>query len=367
MRVLFLVSDRGWSARARALLVAARGLAARGHDVSLACESECPVQIRASESDVPVISMGQDASAAGATWQLRRTLQDREVDVVVVHTDAELLIASSAVRLGRGAGAVIQRIPPFALAHQGRGARLASRIAPTGLLFSTEADREAADVKRYRVPSAVAPLGVDPSEHERVLEVTKASIGAPPESRLIVCVHDGGDKRTFLTVLRTLALLAPRHPELHLAVVGAAHLDELRMHGAALGISSMVTYLGSRHDELSVIRAANVGWVAAEGDAAAFAALDFMAFRIPVLAERNPLTEHYVADGIAGVLLAPADPTTTAASVAAFLAKEEQCVAMGNAGRTRLQREFPVEAMIRGFEQAITGAVERGGSPQPVP
>lgn len=359
MRVLFLVSDGGWSARARAFLLAARGLSARGHDVVIACESERPVQIRAAQSEVPIISLDQDSSTAGTAWQLRKVLQERDVDVVFVHSEAELLIASSAVRLGRGAGAVVQRLSPFAVANQSRKTRIATRIAPTGLLFSTEADRQAADVTRYRVPPAVAPLSVDLTEHESAREVTKASLEVPPESRLIVCVHDGVDKRRVMTVLRTLALLAPRHPELHLAVVGAARQDELRMHGAALGINPMVTYLGARDDEVSILRAADVGWVAADGDAAAFAALDFMAFRIPVLAERNPLTEHYVADGIAGLLLAPADPTTTAASVTAFLAKDEQRVAMGNAGRARLQREFSYEAMIRGFEQAIAGAVER--------
>lgn len=359
MRVLFLVSDRGWSARGRAFLLAARGLSARGHDALIACESECPVQIRASQSEVQIVSLDHDASAAGSAWQLRRTLQERDVDVVFVHTDAELLIASSAVRLGRGAGAVIRRVSPFAIASQGRGTRFASRIAPTGLLFSTEADRQAADVTGYRVPPAVAPLGVDLTEHESAREGARASFGAPPESRLIVCVHDGVDKRKVMTVLRTLALLAPRHPELHLAVVGADRQDELRMHGAALGINARVIYLGVREDELSILRAADVGWVAADGDAAAFAALDFMAFRIPVLAERSPLTEHYVADGIAGALLAPADPPTTAASVTAFLAKDEQRVAMGKAGRARLERDFSYEAMVRGFEQAIAGAVER--------
>jgi glycosyltransferase involved in cell wall biosynthesis len=231
-------------------------------------------------------------------------------------------------------------------------------------LFSTGADRAAADVGRHRVPSAVAPLGVDVAEHERARAVTKATLGAQDGSRLIVCVHDGVDKRRVYTVLRTLALLAPRHPELHLAIVGATEHDELRMHGAALGINALVTYVDPTENELSIIRAADVGWVAADGDAAALGALDFMACSTAVLAERSALTEHYVADGIAGLLLAPADPTTTAAAVAAFLAKDEQCVAMGKAGRARLDREFSHEAMIRGFEQAITGSAQR--SPQPV-
>lgn len=135
------------------------------------------------------------------------------------------------------------------------------------------------------------------------------------------------------------------------------------MEGAALGINTRVTYLGARDDELAVLRTADVGWVAADGDAAAFAALDFMAFRAPIVAERSPLTEHYVADGIAGVLLpraeTPPEVTKLAASVAAFLAKKEPRLAMGKAARARLEREFPFDAMVDGFETAGSGVRQR--------
>jgi hypothetical protein len=174
MRVLFLVSDKSWSARARAFVIAARGLAARGHDVMIACESQCPVQVRVAEGEVPVVALEPDASAAGDTWQLRKTLQEQSVDVVFVHTEEELLMASSAARLGRAGTAVIRRIPPFEVVNNGHGARFATRIASTGLLFSTEADRTAADATRSRVPAAVAPLSVDPADRHWVLRPTRA-------------------------------------------------------------------------------------------------------------------------------------------------------------------------------------------------
>lgn len=357
MRVLFLVSDDCWNASTRAFVLGARGLAARGHDVMLGCNSECAVQVRANEAGIPLVALPRGVSSAASAVHLRRALQEKDVHVIFAHTEAELLVAGSALRLGRRGGAVIRRVPPFAVVSQGRGVKIAARIAPTGLLFSTDQDRHAADAKRYRVPSAVAPLAVDVTVHDTVREIAKLSIGAPAAGRLIVCVHDGSDKQRVFAALRTLALLAPRHPELHLAIVGGGPQDDLRMEGAALGINAIVTYLGPRDDELSILRAADVGWIAADGDAGAFAALDFMALRKPVLSERTPLAEHFVADGIAGVLLPKADATTTAASVAAFLAKDEQGVQMGNAGRARLQRDFPYEAMIHGFEQAVGGAL----------
>lgn len=362
MHAVFLIPDAEWSGRARAFVVAARGLAQRGHEVLLVCQEECPVQVRIAGAGVPVAAMPAGTGAAGSALQLRQLLRQREMGVVFVHSEAEHLAAASALRFGRG-GAVVRRVPPFAVGPSGRLGRVAAGMAASGLLFSTRADRDAAGAGGPRLPAAVAPIGLDPAEHDAARAASRAELGLAAGARLIVCVHDGVDVHQVLTAMRTLSLLAARHPELHLAILGAVRTDELRMQAAALGITASVSFPGARDDELGVLRAADAGWIAAQGDAAAFGALDFMAFRVPVIAERSPLTEHYIADGIAGVLLPPADPPLTAAAVAAFLAKDEQRVAMGNAGRLRLQRDFPLEPMVRGFEEAA----EAAGRPQAQP
>lgn len=362
---LFLVSGDRWSASARAFVLAARGLAARGHDVALACETDCPVHVHAQASELPIVALHPKTSATGEGWRLRGTVRDRDIDAVFVHSDSELLTASSAVRFARGAGRVIRRIPPFVVVPPTRRAGIAARIAPAGLLFTTEADRDAATgIERFRIPPAVAPLAVDIDSYTSITPATRETLRAPARARVIVCIQDGAHMQQVFTAIRALSLLAPRHPELHLVIIGPGSMDEMRMHGAALGVNAMVSYLEHRDDTLSIIRAADVGWIAAGGDAAAFAALDCMASGVPIVAERTPLTEHYVADGIAGILLASANATVIAASVAAFLAKGDRRTQMGQAGRARLQREFPYDAMLRGYEQAM-GAAVGAGAPAP--
>src|SRR5262249_59729415 len=122
-------------------------------------------------------------------------------------------------------------------------------------------------------------------------------------------------------------------------------------HASALAVNASITFLGDIEDTRPLMRAANIGWVAAEGDAGAFACLDAMACRLPVIAERTLLTQQYVADGITGLLLAQGDPPDTASDVAEFIADRSRCAAMGNAGRARVQRDFPDSAMIDGFER----------------
>jgi len=193
-----------------------------------------------------------------------------------------------------------------------------------------------------------------------VQPLTLAAIGANDGDQLIACVYDSTARRRIAALLRAVALLAPRHPGLRLAIVGpGAEDDDLRMHAAALGITEIVAYVGQRLDQQAVLSAAELAWVAAGGDNAAFGYLDLMALRVPVLAERDALSSRYVADGICGVLLAQPDPGTMAARIAVLLAHGERRSAMGNAGRARVTRDFSEQDMVDGFERATEIARDR--------
>ena len=55
----------------------------------------------------------------------------------------------------------------------------------------------------------------------------------------------------------------------------------------------------------------------------------------------------------------PPDPAAMAARIAVLLAHEERRVAMGNAGRARVTRDFAEQSMIEGFERATEIARDR--------
>lgn len=363
MRALFYIGEQRWSGCARAFVAAARGLSSRGHHVTLIGPGGSAAVRRAESLGVDTVPMDPDATAAGDAWGLRRVLQERFVEVAFVHTDREQLVVSSAMRLAER-GAVIRRVPAFLTPALLRSGRFALRIASAGLLFTTQEEMTQAmassEIANLPLPPMVAPLGVDAASYDALRPVARASLNVPPASLLIVCAYDPGARLRLATAMRTLALLIPRHPEIHLAVLGPGSLDDdLRMHAAALGVSSSVSFLGQRTDDLAVLRAADAGWVVAGGDDGAFAFLDLMAMRIPVLADRSPISQHYVADGISGLLLSPGAPSRTAAAVAPFVVHQDLRSAMGNAGRTRVQRDFSESEMIDGFERAGAAATDR--------
>ena len=131
------------------------------------------------------------------------------------------------------------------------------------------------------------------------------------------------------------------------------------MHAAALGITRAVSYLGERDDDLAVLRAADLGWVVSGEDSGAYAALDFMAMRIPVVADRGTVAHRYIADGITGAALPPGDTPSIAAVVAELLGNDAERLAMGKAGRVRIARDYSERAMLDALQRATESGRDR--------
>lgn len=360
MRLLFYHSARAWSGEARAFAAAARGLHARGHQITYVCAPESVVEARVATAGHDVIPMRMDGAWALSSLRLRRTLAGRFTEVVLVHTAREQKVASLAAFLA-GRSAMLRRVPSGGASSAGEQSRWATRLAATGLVVSTDDDlRDLPVLKRLRFEPVAAPLGVNVESYETIRPVPRPSLGAGAQSPLVVGVCDRGARARAATMLRAVSLLAPNHPDLRLALVGPGSDDEdLRMHAAALGLTRIVSFAGERDDDLAVLRAADLGWVVSTGDAAAFACLDFMAMKVPVLADRGGIAGTYVADGITGLLLPPTDAPATAAALARLLAHDDQRTAMGAAGRARVAREFTAAAMLDGFERAAAAAADR--------
>ena len=106
--------------------------------------------------------------------------------------------------------------------------------------FHASKDATEATLTGWAIPPCVAPLGVDAAPFDAVEPCRAASIGAVQRRaahRLLRTIRRAAHR--IATVFRTLALLAPRHPELHVVVFGPGSLDEeLRMHAAALGVNA---------------------------------------------------------------------------------------------------------------------------------
>jgi glycosyltransferase involved in cell wall biosynthesis len=241
----------------------------------------------------------------------------------------------------------------------------AARLAPTSYLFANETDRRAADVPKNAIETGIAQLGVNVDNYPTGAKTPPGTDAAGdanqnPELDYVVCIYDPTSRGRAATAIRTVSMLAPRHPNLRLMIVGQGSDDEdLRMQAAALRVLHLVSFLGERDDQTSLMQDAHLGWVVAEADTGAFGILDLMALGIPTVASEGGIAQRYVAHGISGALYPSDDSASTAAAVADMLKSEEAREAMGKAARTRVAREFPESEMFEAFDRAANNARTR--------
>jgi glycosyltransferase involved in cell wall biosynthesis len=355
MNVLFFVGDAGWTARARIFSAAAHGLAARGHEVTLACPAG-PAVDRADPKAVGIVRLDPDSSAAVGTFDFRRVATERSLDVVFVHAAREQLIAGSGLRFARG-GRVVRRVGLFE-AHDDSG-MITERLAPARLVVST--NTEAASFVNAGLPSPrVVPLGVDVEAALALPALTHRDLHLRDDAIVVACPYALNGRPRLLNVLRAVGLLAVRHPRLRVIVFGdRATDDDLRMQAAALGVAPLVQFIdGAKVDAAAVMKASDLVWVAADHDAGALGCLDAMAAGRTIIAERSPTIDHFMADGINGTAIPDGETSAIAAAVANAIVRADARAAQGAAGQARARREWGLDHMIDGFERAALASAE---------
>lgn len=349
VNVLFFIGDPDWTARARIFVMAAHGLAERDHTVSIACPPG-PIIDRIDTRHVHIVRIDPLASSAIGTFDFRRVSQERALDAAFVHTAREQFMVGAGMRFGKG-GVLLRRLGMFESRTDEPG-MLTARMAPARLVVTTEAEASAGD--KTGTPF-IAPLGIDAAATDAVAPHDRRALRLRDDAMVVACPYAPNGRVRLLNVMRTVALIAPRHQRLRVVVYGhRATDDDLRMQAAALGVARLMQFVdGHTVDAIALAKSSDFVWVAADHDAGALGCLDAMAAGRPVIAERSKVTEYFIADGINGTLLPEGDPASVASAIASVISRTETRETYGSAGRARVQREFSLPAMIDGFERAI--------------
>jgi glycosyltransferase involved in cell wall biosynthesis len=360
VRVCFYHLDREWSARARIFADAAAALRGRGFEVTIVCARESEVARRFGVLGLETIVLRTDGGWLRAAWRLRSVLKRHFVEVIFAHSEFEQLAAAAAARLS-DRGAVVRRVPALGRITMGRDARLAMRLAATAFLFSSPEDlrgaaasaRALARALAQALEPAVAPLGVAGAEPRGASDARDGTL------RTIAVIFDAAQRDRVSTVLRSVAMLAERHPELRCALIGPPGNDDaLRIQAAALGIAEVVRWVADPGDRQDAIATADIAWLVAESDDLALGLLDCFARGVGVIADRTPLSTRFVTDGVEGILTSGLDAAGFASLFAALIADDQRRAALGSAASAAVTR-WPVGATVDGFEQAATAARDR--------
>nr|WP_314542794.1 TIGR03088 family PEP-CTERM/XrtA system glycosyltransferase [uncultured Massilia sp.] len=195
------------------------------------------------------------------------------------------------------------------------------------------------DTERFRP----APVATDPSEPWQA------------EGAFVIgTVGRLQDVKDHATLVDAFALLRDMLPEqrarLRLVLVGDGPLRaRLEEKIAAAGLQDGVWLAGARRDVAPAMRSFSLFALSSIAEGTPVTMLEAMASGLPIVSTAVGGIPDLVQDGVDGALVPPSDPRALAEALASYVRDEAQARRHGAAGRTRIENNYSIAAMLASY------------------
>lgn len=183
---------------------------------------------------------------------------------------------------------------------------------------------------------------------------------APPGAVILGTVGRMSGEKDQLTLVHAFARackLCP-HSMLRLILVGDGPLKtniEQEIH--AMQLVQQVWMPGARSDVAEILRSLDIFVLPSLGEGISNTVLEAMASGLAVIATRVGGNPELVVENETGALVPAADPEAMAQSIANYVTQSILMRRHGHAGRTRIEREYSMAAMVRQYMAVYDAAL----------
>lgn len=332
-------------------------------DLRVIClqDSTGPLRARYEAAGVPVhvfpIRKLYGWVAVQQGYRLMRYLRREAIDVVHAHDIYSNVFVVPWARMA-GVRVIASRRwwEGFSGLHWQISSRLAYRFADVALANSELIagllrDREAVpDTRVSVVPNFVDEVAfVPPTERER--DELLARLKLTEEDRILGIVANLLPIKDHVSLLRAVARLSPRFPQLRLVVVGDGEnrtmLEYLARH---LGIAEKVRFAGRIMGGPNIHYIFEVSVLCSLSEGLSNSILEAMAAGRPVVATDVGASRDAVLDGRTGILVPPRDPERLAAALDGLLSDPRRASSLGERGQRRAAERYSPQAAIEALE-----------------
>lgn len=353
MRVLHVDSASGWRGGQNQALLTARGMAARGHPVLLACQKGGVLseRARASGLDVETLVFRGDlwpAAALGLGALVRRF----RPDVVQLH-DPHALLAGQLAARSRAPCVATRRVdfplrgPLSRAKYRGCAAVIAVSQRIRGVLEAAGLDPTRLRVVYEGVPDR-APL---PGGRQAL-----RALGLAEDALVVGNVAALTDHKDHATLLAAAGLVVAAEPRARFVIAGDGELRaSLEARAGALGLGGRCLFLGFREDVDRLIPAFDVFCLSSHLEGLGTSLLDAMCFGRPIVATAAGGIPEAVQDGVNGRLAPARDPQALARALLETLASPSLRAAWGASGRALFEQRFTEARMVEETLRVLEG------------
>jgi glycosyltransferase involved in cell wall biosynthesis len=344
VRIVHVDSARGWRGGQNQVLLTARGMERRGHEVIVACRARSALRDRARAAglDVQEIAFGGDF-VPGPVFALRSLVRRFRADVVHVHDPhaaaAALWLGSPPTRL------IASRRVDFGLRgplSRWKYARC-RRVIAVSQAVARVLERDGLPAARVRVVYEGVPDRAPARGGEDALRALGVPAGVPVVGNVAALTAH----KDHATLLAAAARVLARIPEARFVIVGQGELEgPLRAQARALGVEGRVLFAGFRADVDGLLPAFDVFCLSSHMEGLGTSLLDAMCYGRAVVGTAAGGIPEAVEDGVTGRVVPPRQPEALAAALTEVLVDRARREAMGKAGRARFLARFTADRMV---------------------
>jgi glycosyltransferase involved in cell wall biosynthesis len=267
-------------------------------------------------------------------------------------------------------------VPHIITMHGGRyyNDRLRRRLALRAAIAASDqvvaVSESLADAisKDLRVPrSKVAMLSNGVRHAEPGAVTLRQELRLSPDDRLIVAVGNLYPVKGHVHAIDALAQLARRHPSVHLAISGRGELEgALLARAREHDLENRVHLLGLRSDVPAVLAAADLFVLPSLSEGLPLALLEAMFAGCPIVATDVGQVRVALANGTAGSLVEPGNPSALAAALDRLLADPAEARRLGGIAALRAAGEYDLSRMVQRYAGVYREAMRSRGKPRGV-
>ena len=361
MKILYVSEAIGWSGGTQQALMMAGALQKRGHRITLACQAESELKIRAELVGLPtaMVRMRQDYDVP-ASFEIAKLVRALGIDVLhAQHPTAHALALMAAYWSSPRVFAVTRRVVfPLRRNLFSRLKYLSSRI--NGYVAISEA------VRSELTRAGVRPDRIEliPSVMNRPLatreegQALRKEWGFPPNALVITTLANYADFKGQDYLMGAVAKVIAEFPNARFLLAGR-DTEKLSPLVQRLQVSSHVHLAGFRADVAQALAASDIFVLPSLQEAAGTALREAMAAGLPSIGTRVGGIPESIENGKTGLLVPPADSDALAEALKRYLRQPEECAHFGKEGQVFVNQHFSLPAASQKMEAFYQRLVSR--------
>ena len=359
LRVLHTEASLGWGGQEIRILTEARGVARRGHAVTLAAPEESRIYREAASYGVNAVALPIGRKRLRGALALRGLIARDHFDVVNTHSSTDTWLAALACRTLAGAPPIVRTrhisAPlPANAPTRWLYTRATDRIVTTGEKLREQMLRETG-VAPDRVVSI--PTGIDLARfHPGDRAAARAATGLPADAPIVGIVATLRSWKGHRYLLQALAALG--RPEVRLAIVGdGPQREALEALAKELGLAARVTFAGNQSDVAPWMQSFDLFCLPSyANEGVPQALMQAMACGLAVVTTPVGSIEEIVTNGESGVIVPAENADRLREAIARLLEDRAARDSLGararDVARARFGDDLMAERMIEVFRKA---------------